>query len=182
MACMFFPALLTCRMLCRKNPMSNLSAFVWHMPCLLVLMRVQTAHRVPASRSIARREKTRRILIVDDDKVLSGLLGNIVSVSGYVAEVAHDAGDAMDCLINEEGRFDLVITDYEMPGMNGIEFIRMARKRFPGLVVAGMSGNAFAEEEFLNAGATIFLQKPFRLEQIINLIVLISQKGQPSRQ
>ncbi len=68
-----------------------------------------------------------RILVVDDSITTRRLLGNILSTNGYVADIEADAKKALHLIENKN--YDLIITDYEMPMINGLEFIKMLREK-----------------------------------------------------
>jgi CheY-like chemotaxis protein len=68
-----------------------------------------------------------RILIVDDDTILSGLLQLTLELEGYEVETAHDGAEALATL--KAGSFDLIILDIVMPKMDGIKFLRLFHDR-----------------------------------------------------
>ena len=68
-----------------------------------------------------------KILIVDDDTILSGLLQLTLELEGYAVETAHDGAEALDVL--ERSGFDLIILDIVMPKMDGIKFLRLFHDR-----------------------------------------------------
>ncbi len=99
-----------------------------------------------------------RVLIVDNDKILLDMLNFALSEFGLLVTTSDNAADAIkQCMFNA---FPYIITDYDMPGMNGVELTRRLRKRFPLAIIIGMSGSD-RNIEFLSAGANDFLQKPF---------------------
>jgi CheY-like chemotaxis protein len=80
------------------------------------------------------------ILFVDDHEVLARLACEILQEEGYVAKAAYDGYEALAQLDRE--KFDLLVTDYCMPGMNGLELARLVREKapdFPVIVVSGYS-------------------------------------------
>jgi DNA-binding NtrC family response regulator len=119
---------------------------------------------------IMTRNEISKILIVDDDENFAAVLCNLVEISGVQASSARGAREALDCINNEQGYFDMIITDYEMPKMNGIELARIVRKKFPEVIIVGMSGHMDVRNDFIDAGANSFLEKPFRPDQLIKLI------------
>ena len=68
-----------------------------------------------------------RILIVDDDTILSGLLQLTLELEGYEVETAHDGAEALAML--QSAGFDLIILDIVMPKMDGIKFLRLFHDR-----------------------------------------------------
>ena len=68
-----------------------------------------------------------RVLIVDDDEIALELLGAAIASAGYEVSTASDGCEALEIL--RTGVFRVVITDWEMPNMNGIELCRKIRER-----------------------------------------------------
>jgi putative two-component system response regulator len=109
-----------------------------------------------------------KILIVDDDDFALNVLQNTVARMGYTAEIAHDGREAMTIL--HRGEIRLVITDWDMPGMTGIDLCRMVRREdLSGYVyiimLTGREG-AKLRMEGLCAGADDFLNKPLDPEEL----------------
>lgn len=71
----------------------------------------------------------KRILVVDDNELLCRLVCEILSTEGYRAVPATSAGQALEAFEKEE--FDLLVTDFRMPGMSGLELARAIRDRNP---------------------------------------------------
>jgi CheY-like chemotaxis protein len=100
----------------------------------------------------------RKIVVVDDDAVHNRLLRAILERAGYEvatyesgAEAAGDIGRGCDCLI----------TDYHMPGMNGVELIRaIRRKHSPVCIVLTGSDGSSIDEQAEACGVTAVLRKP----------------------
>lgn len=99
-----------------------------------------------------------RILVVDDERMFLDGLRYALTSYGYDVTLCENATEALlKCMADE---YNYIITDYEMPGMNGIELVSRLRKRFPMTVIIGMSA-LDRGEKFLRAGANDFLEKPF---------------------
>ncbi len=106
---------------------------------------------------------TGKILVVDDEAFLRDLLMDLCVMKGFYVDSAKDGAEGLKYV--EDVRYDLVIVDYKMPVMNGMEFVRRVREKGHPLPIIGVSALEVGEE-FMNAGATSFLQKPFHLEEI----------------
>jgi PAS domain S-box-containing protein len=108
------------------------------------------------------------VLIVDDEPSVRAVTRALLRRRGFaVTEVA--GGDEAVALLDEDPtRYQLVLLDLTMPGMNGEETFRELRKRSPALKVILMSG--YNEQEvtrsFVGRGLAAFLQKPFRAEEL----------------
>ena len=126
---------------------------------------VSGSNGVPALHPIpifaAPQPKRRRILAVDDSLTARELVRKILNAGGYEADLAVDGLDAWNCI--RKGRYDLVITDVEMPRMDGIELARFIKKD-PGLQwlpVLIVSHRDRADDRWrgLDAGADYYLTK-----------------------
>ncbi len=78
------------------------------------------------------------ILFVDDHEVLARLSCEILEMQGYGAVSAYSGADALAKF--EKRRFDMVVTDYRMDGMNGLELARKLRSKYPDLPVIIVTG------------------------------------------
>ncbi len=108
-----------------------------------------------------------RVLVVDDNEVLRSLL--VLSLSEPDRKVdGFDSGyTALESFIRNT--YDLVVTDYEMAGLNGIELTREVLRRSPDCPVIGISGQN-CEREFLDAGARAFIYKPFSMDNLVRMV------------
>ncbi|MBI4681519.1 MAG: chemotaxis protein CheW [Nitrospirae bacterium] len=101
---------------------------------------------------------TGHILVVDDVKTHRSILEDVVKAAGYSSVSAEDGLDALNKLNDS---ISLILTDLEMPNMNGYEFTREAKKRYPGipvLMVTSMSGEE-DRAKGLEAGVDKYLVK-----------------------
>ena len=107
------------------------------------------------------------ILVVDDNENIREVLAAILSGSGYRCESAKNGLDAMERV--RQSRFDAVVTDLEMPEMDGIALTREIRQQFPSLPVMVVTGHSDEEhrESAFRAGAKEFLSKPFDISDLI---------------
>jgi two-component system, sensor histidine kinase and response regulator len=103
-----------------------------------------------------------RLLIVDDEAAHRRALCETLQAEGYVTASFASAQQALANLCR--GEHDLLLTDLMMPEMNGIEFVRAARRIDPDLAALVMTGEASmdAAVEALRAGALDFIVKPFQ--------------------
>jgi len=112
-------------------------------------------------------ESRARILVVDDDVNLLDLLVDTLSGIGYQAVGVPDSVTALERLKNE--KFDLMISDIKMPGMDGIGLLKRVRRYYPRMPVLLITGYPSAEM-IGRASADGFLAKPFRISHIEELI------------
>jgi PAS domain S-box-containing protein len=107
-----------------------------------------------------------RILVVDDDPNVRGLVGSILENSGFTVESAVDAGDALARLARQPA--DLVVLDLMLPGTNGLEACRQIRARLGrSLAILMVSARGRAGViDCLGAGADDYLAKPFDIAEL----------------
>jgi len=111
------------------------------------------------------------ILIVDDSLPMRAVVKKSIKMSGFNAGqflYASNGKEALDIL--RDNWCDLVVTDYNMPSMNGMELIMEMKKdetlsTIPILVIT-TEGSARRVEEFMEAGAAGYIKKPFTPDQI----------------
>lgn len=89
------------------------------------------------------------ILVVDDYEALRRLTCDILEMEGYRAIPARDAAEALDLFEKED--FDVVVTDFRMPGMNGLELAQVIQARRPGFPVIIMTAYGLIEAEEVRA-------------------------------
>ncbi len=98
-----------------------------------------------------------RILVVDDEPIITKTMAAILEGEGFVVRTAEDGFDAL--LTLRETLPDIIISDLRMPNMSGFEFLSVVRKRFPHIPIIAISG------EYITAGMPpgllmdVFLQK-----------------------
>jgi DNA-binding NtrC family response regulator len=102
-----------------------------------------------------------KILVADDEEVIREACRRILTRAGYEVESASDGQDALDRLDN--ARFDLILLDIKMPGLDGIKVMEQLKERGPlkKIVVITGHGTVRTEMDARRAGATVFLTKPF---------------------
>jgi two-component system chemotaxis response regulator CheY len=107
-----------------------------------------------------------RILVVDDEEAILYVFERYLSLAGYRVSVAANGRDAVRSA--EASPVDLLITDFRMPGMNGVEVIHALRRLQPALPALVISGNP------IEAGAmppgVRFLSKPVSMADLLDII------------
>jgi DNA-binding NtrC family response regulator len=111
-----------------------------------------------------------KILVVDDHIDLAENIAEVLSGGGYEVITAHSAEEALTWL--DRGEVAALVTDYRLPGRNGVELIQEVRRRgndIPALVMS-----AFADDDTIEAsrvaGATEVLAKPVPLDRLLSLM------------
>ena len=131
----------------------------------VLLLLPRAAHAAPLTwerdAAPAPRRARGNVLVVDDDPGVRDMTLAMLQSCGFTATAAESGEVALDLLAGEEG-FDLLLTDYVMPGMNGLALIQAAADLYPNLRSMLMTGNTE-----LSAGAPIgterLLPKPFNV-------------------
>ena len=115
--------------------------------------------------------KTRRLLVIDDEAIVGKRLRQVFSKMGFVVEVFDSPVRAVSAA--EANKFDIVVTDLKMEGMDGMEVLSRMRQLNPATRVIIITGYAQPEtaEEAFRLGVFDFIPKPFRLEQLKEAIL-----------
>ena len=114
-----------------------------------------------------------RILIVDDEAAVLDALTRILNLEGFEVRTASNADEALGFLAAGGGcQVDLMITDYRMPGRDGLVLAREVRRILPRLPIILVTGSLVnvAEKDMEQLGISFVLRKPFRIAQVRNLV------------
>ena len=136
-----------------------------------------------------------RVLVVDDETLVRRVVGRMIARAEHEVHEASDGAEAVQQVL--EGDYDVVLTDLNMPGMNGMEVISTLRDIAPGLPVVAMSGGGLLPKSLLLANATLLgacetIEKPFKREELVATIeraltscgqapATVEQPGPPDR-
>jgi DNA-binding response OmpR family regulator len=110
------------------------------------------------------------IILIDDEEKFAVMLQELLAASGYEADFCLNPEEALIRLKHEN--YELVITDYKMPQMDGAQFLGEARKVNPDLPVIMISGLMNMPEliKVANIGVTLVLEKPFNTDDLLNYV------------
>ncbi len=127
----------------------------------------------------------KKILIAEDERDSAVLLEKILTKADYSVTIMSDGLKAYSALKSE--KYDLLLTDWMMPLMDGIELIRRVRKLVkppPLIIIITALSSPDARNYALNSGADDFIAKPYKineiLEKISNLFLQAGQKQEPA--
>jgi two-component system cell cycle response regulator CpdR len=109
-----------------------------------------------------------RILIAEDEEALRSMCARALTTEGHHVETAGDGSEALELLIRERGRFDLLLTDVRMPIMDGIALALAAARDFPDLTILLMTGYADQRERAQGLDALVHdvIAKPFSVADL----------------
>lgn len=109
-----------------------------------------------------------RILLTEDDEAVRTFVRRALELDGHSVETATDGSEAVDRLTEENGNFDLLLSDIKMPVMDGITLARHTAKAHPDLPILLMTGFADQRERANGLDALVHdvITKPFSLADI----------------
>jgi len=112
------------------------------------------------------REVAHRLLVVDDDEAVLGIIQDMLNFVGFRVVAVADGKKALETIESEE--FDLVLTDLGMPGISGWDIARKAKGKNPDLPVVMLTGWGveLAEEDLSKEGIDMLLSKPLNWMQL----------------
>ena len=121
-----------------------------------------------------------RVLIADDEDSMRLLVARAIAMDGHDTVTAQDGAEALEILSREDA-FDLLLTDIQMPVMDGIALALSAARDFPDLTILLMTGFAEQRERASNLSAIAHdvITKPFSVADIRTAVAdaLASRKG-----
>ncbi len=111
-----------------------------------------------------------KILVVDDEHMILELTSMVLSSRGYQVQAVDNASDSYELI--EQERPSLVLLDYMMPRVNGLEALKEIRSRFPDTYVIMFTGKGSEEVavELMKAGASDYILKPFSNDKLVERI------------
>jgi DNA-binding NtrC family response regulator len=113
-----------------------------------------------------------KTLLVDDDELIRDSLKIAFSAKGCSMRVAETAEEGLEAI--KEEQFDIIISDFRLPGMNGLDFLKTATATHPEAV--NILITAYRDEymfsEAVKIGVTEFIDKPFSVKALVALLAL----------
>lgn len=126
-------------------------------------------------------DKKTNVLIVDDEAVVCDLLNNELSEQGYLCTIAFNGNEAVNKLTTQD--FDIVLLDIKLPGVSGMEVLRIIRSRKLNTAVIMITGvnDVDTAVDAMKLGALDYIVKPFGLDKLNSAIynVLVRSKRSP---
>lgn len=124
---------------------------------------------------------SKKVLAVDDDPMIRGLLREILAAQGYEVTLAEDGPAGLELLKNQDfvTGLSLIILDVVMPGLTGLEVLSQVKQDnlAPATPVIMLTGEARQEDilEGYNRGADYYITKPFTRQQLMHGVTLVSE-------
>ena len=124
-----------------------------------------------------------RILIADDEESMRMLVARAIGMDGHSIVTARDGAEALEILARENGAFDLLLSDIQMPVMDGIALALSAARDFPQVTILLMTGFADQRERASNLDAIAHdvISKPFSVAQIRSAVADALKAGKRSK-
>src|SRR5215469_9777086 len=138
-------------------------------------LSIASSATAPALRSNCRNHRRTnsmaRLLVVDDERNIRVRLASFFEGCGHVVQTAGSGKEALELLASNESA-DLVLTDYRMAELNGVELLQQIKRQLPDTTVILMTAYGTIENAVMamKAGAYDYLAKPFSLEQVQHVV------------
>ena len=118
-----------------------------------------------------------KILIVDDSKAMRMIVSRVLRQAGYgTAEFVEGANGVEGLAAARAGGIDLILSDWNMPEMNGIDFLKALRAEGSTVQFGFVTSESTADmkEQAVLAGATFFITKPFTAEAFAEVLAAVA--------
>ena len=122
-----------------------------------------------------------KVLVVEDDRTVGEYVRRGLEEHQYLAELVDNGTDALNLISG--GKYDLVVLDLRLPGMNGVEVLRTVRDRgitVPILVLTAQD-SVDTKVQALRAGADDYVTKPFSFEELLARVEALGRRPQQMR-
>lgn len=123
-----------------------------------------------------------RILLTEDDESVRAFVKRALELDGHEVMTAEDGGIALEVLAEQNGGFDLLVSDIMMPVLDGIALALSVARDYPALVILLMTGFADQRERAFGLDSLVYdiVPKPFTLADIRDAVgrALASRSGQ----
>jgi CheY-like chemotaxis protein len=114
--------------------------------------------------------KTAKIAVVEDDQVVRRTAVQLLELSTSQQVLAFEDGASAWTHLSSDPAADVVITDMQMPQMNGLELLSRLKKQDPARICIVMSGDPTNEPDARRLGADAFLRKPFKITDLVTVM------------
>ncbi len=127
-------------------------------------------------------DPTKKILVIDDEENMRHMLSSILSRHGYAIEAVGNGREGLKLL--QEKKFDFILCDIKMPVMDGMDFLRAARKldHFSTIIMMSAYGSLDSAIEAMHLGAYDYISKPFKPEEILLVLKKAEERERLQRE
>jgi two-component system copper resistance phosphate regulon response regulator CusR len=110
-----------------------------------------------------------RILLVEDEHAIANFIAEGLSEEGFVVDVAYNGKEGLNMALDNPDAYDLILLDWMLPGMSGIEICRALRKESKTLPIIMLTAKDTVDDVVfgLETGANDYLRKPFAFEELL---------------
>jgi len=110
-----------------------------------------------------------RILIIEDEPGIANFLKEGLEEESYAADVSHSGNEGLEMALQNEGDYDLLLVDWMIPGISGIEVCRQIRKTGSEVPIILLTARDTTEDTVfgLEMGANDYIKKPFSFEELL---------------
>jgi two-component system NtrC family response regulator len=115
-----------------------------------------------------------KILIIDDEMAILTLVKDMLESIGHTVEIAIDGEMGLEKFAG--GKFDLILMDYRMHGIDGIEVSKRMVNKVKNIKILFISADSSVEEKSLEIGAFGFLLKPFDIDDLLEIVEKIDNE------
>jgi DNA-binding NtrC family response regulator len=122
-------------------------------------------------------KQPKRILVVDDEENARIGLSMLLAKEGFVVDSVSNGFEALNYLRQQE--VNLIVTDINMPGMNGIAFLKELNKSFPhnNVIMITAYGGIESYIESMNLGAFEYINKPIKVDELKSILKKIFKES-----
>ncbi len=119
-----------------------------------------------------------RALVVDDDHTLCTLVVQILRHAGYESVEANNGLEALD-ILGKDAHFDVILSDIQMPQIDGTKLLGELRRHYPHIpvIVFSVNSNWAWAPEMIRQGAAQYLPKPFNRQQLLDAVHTVTRSA-----
>lgn len=123
-----------------------------------------------------------RVLIAEDERSIAGFLRDGLQEEGFAVDIAANGREGLEIAMNHLDKYDIILLDWMLPGISGIEICRNIRKENKDIPIIFLTAKDTVDDTIfgLEAGANDFLKKPFAFEELLARmrVLLRNKKGE----
>jgi len=148
------------------------SVFTIYLPAVEDVRRTEIEKNISTTRATPEKNSSYHILVLDDDEIVMQTVVLLLKQAGYVVSGYTHQQEAIDAIRNAPAEFDAVITDYNMPGMSGLEVAREIhgiRSDLPTAITSGFIDEVLRDGA-IEAGVQRLIAKPFESQAFFEIV------------